>query len=74
MPNMLMILPAQDSKKIRAIKVPDDFEAQEAFRRVTGLIAAIEESNPQYRWDDIQAMLEDNGFESVDFLLGPALD
>ena len=74
MSDTLMILPASDSKKIRLIRIPDDFEAHEVFRHVTGLIAEVEEDNPHYDWDDIQAMLEDHGFETVDFQLGPALD
>jgi hypothetical protein len=74
MKDTLMILPAKDSSRIRLVRIPHDFEAQEVFRHVTGLIAEVEESNPDYDWDDIQAMLEDHGFETVQFLLGPALD
>ena len=74
MRDTLMILPASDSKKIRLIRIPDDFQAQEVFRHITGLISEVEEQNPDYDWDDIQAMLEDHGFETVEFLLGPALD
>jgi hypothetical protein len=54
--------------------VPDDIEAHEAFRHATGLIARVEEDNPDYSWDDIAALLEDHGFETVDFILGPELD
>jgi len=74
MTDTLMILPAKDSKKIRLVRVPNDYEAHEVFRHVTGLIAEVEENNPDYGWDDIQAMLEDHGFDTVEFLLGPALD
>jgi hypothetical protein len=70
----MMILPASRSDAIRLLRVPDDFESHEAYRRVTGLIAAIEESGPGYGWEDIQAALEDQGFEPVEFILGPALD
>ncbi|MDX1698563.1 MAG: hypothetical protein R3308_09770, partial [Thiohalobacterales bacterium] len=41
---------------------------------VTGLIARVEEDNPDYGWEDIAGMLEDHGFEPVEFILGPALD
>ncbi len=70
----LMILPAKDSGAIRLVRIPPDLEAHEAFRHVTGLIAGVEEENPDYRWDDVVAVLEDHGFEPVEFILGPALD
>lgn len=70
----MMILPASRSDAIRLLRVPDDFESHEAYRRVTGLIASIEESGAGYDWEDIQTALEDQGFEPVEFILGPALD
>ena len=70
----LMLLPAATPSAMRLVRIPDDFEAHEAFRRVTGLIAAVEEDNPDYDWEEIQAMLEDQGFETVEFTLGPSLD
>ena len=69
-----MILPAADTGAIRLVRVPPDFEAHEAYRHVTGLIARVEEEDPDFGWEDIAAMLEDHGFEPVDFILGPALD
>jgi hypothetical protein len=74
MSNTLMILPAVNATEIRLVRVPDDIEAHEAFRHATGLIARVEEDNPDYSWDDIAALLEDHGFEAVDFILGPELD
>jgi len=70
----LMILSARDPENIRLVRVPADFEPQEAYRHVTALIAAVEENDPDWDWADIEAILEDNGFSSVDFILGPALD
>lgn len=70
----LMILPAGRRSDIRLVRIPEDFEAHEVYRHVTGLIAAVEEENPDYRWEDIQAVLEDHGFETVSFILGPVLD
>jgi hypothetical protein len=70
----LMILPAKDSSAIRLVRLPDDFEQHEAYRHVTGLIAQVEEDNPDYEWEDIATQLEDHGFEPVAFILGPALD
>ncbi len=74
MSETLMILPARDSSAIRLVRVPDDFEQHEVYRHVTGLIAQVEEENPDYDWDDIAPILEDRGFEAVEFILGPALD
>jgi len=70
----LMILPARESTAIRLVRIPDEFEHHEAFRHVTGLIAEAEEDNPDYNWEEISALLEDHGFEPVEFVLGPALD
>ena len=69
----LMVLPANEPKDIRLLHVPDDFEEHEAYRYVTGLIAKAEEDS-DYDWDDILDLLEQKGFESVDFILGPNLD
>lgn len=69
-----MILPSHDYTATRLVRIPDDFEEHEIFRHVTGLIAQIEEANPDYDWDEVATLLEDHGFEIVDFILGPALD
>jgi len=69
----LMILPANDPKDIRLLHVPDDFEEHEAYRYVTGLIAKAEERS-DYDWDDILDLLEQKGFEDIEFILGPILD
>ena len=69
----LMILPSSDSNSIRLVRLPDDFESHEAFRHATGIIAAIEEQQPDCTTEDILASLEDHGFEPVEFILGPAL-
>lgn len=73
MKNNLMILPAKEPGAIRLIKIADDIEEHEAYRYVTGLIAKAEEE-PDYTWDDIVDLLEERGFEEVDFILGPSLD
>ena len=70
----LMILPSGNANAIRLVRVPEDFESQEAYRHVTGLIAAAEEQNPDCDWEDIQSILEEHDFETVDFVLGPSLD
>ncbi len=70
----LMLLPAGKKDDIRLLQIPDDYEEHEAYRHVTGLIAAVEEDNPDYEWDDIESMLEDKGFVTLDFILGPSLD
>jgi hypothetical protein len=73
MSDNLMVLPANDTTKIRLIRVPDDFEEHEAYRYVTGLIAKAEEDK-DCDWEDILDLLEERGFETVNFILGPALD
>ena len=73
MPDNLMILPSEKPENIRLVKIPDDFEEHEVFRYVTGLIAEAEEKD-EYNWEDISDMLEQKGFEIVDFVLGPQLD
>jgi len=56
------------------VRIPKDTSGREAFRKVTGLIAQVEEQNPDYDVDDVLAALEDHGFTPVEFQLGPALD
>lgn len=73
-PGRLMLLPASDPAHMRLLRVPEDFESHEAFRAVTGVIARVEEDDPDYEWDDIQSALEAHGFETVDFAFGPALE
>ncbi|MDT8282640.1 MAG: hypothetical protein RQ982_07480 [Gammaproteobacteria bacterium] len=73
MNNKLMILPANETTNIRLIRIPEDFEEHEAYRYVTGLIAKAEEDS-DYTWDDIFELLEERGFEAVEFILGPSLD
>ena len=73
MNDTLMILPATNSGDIRLVRVPDDYESHEAYRHVTGLIASAEADNPHADLDEIIAVLEDHGFEPVEFILGPVL-
>jgi hypothetical protein len=72
--DQLMILPAADKSKIRLVRIPPDYEHQEVYRHVTGLIAEVEEQNPGCDWEDVLSTLEDHGFEAVTFQLGPSLD
>ncbi len=74
MTELFMILPAGEHTEIRLVRVPPDYEQHEAYRHVTGLIASVEENDPDYSWEDIEAVLEEHGFEPVEFILGPALD
>lgn len=70
----LMILPGSEAKKIRLVTIPEDIEAQEAYRHATGVISSVEEANTNYSWEDIEEALEGHGFQSVEFVLGPSLD
>ena len=74
MSERFMVLPAREFEKIRLLQVPDDYGQRDALRRVTALIAELEEENPQCTWDEVSAVLEDHGFVSVPFQLGPELD
>lgn len=70
-----MILPSGKFDDITLLAMPDDVSEEEAFRFVTGLIAQVEEANPDsYSRDDIIDVLEDHGFASIEFELGPELD
>ncbi len=71
MSDKLMILPSKDSRKIRLVKIPDDYEEHAVYRAATGAIARIEDNLPGYEWDDLMEELEDMGFEEVEFILGP---
>ena len=68
-----MILPAKDRNDIRLIRIPEDFEEHEVYRYVTGLIAQAEE-NSECDWEEISDLLEEKGFETVEFIMGPSLD
>lgn len=73
MSQSLMLLPARNPRETRLVRIPADIEQHEAYRHITGLIAAIEEASPGCNWDEIAPVLEDHGYEPVEFLLGPAL-
>ena len=70
----MMVLPAAEATKIRLVRLPEDPDEREAYRYVTGLIASVEEADPEYEWEDIAMVLEEHGFEAIDFILGPSLD
>jgi len=70
----LMILPSHDPAHIRLVRVPADYAGLEAFRHITGLIATVESGDPSCTWEDIAERLESQGYEIVEFLLGPSLD
>jgi hypothetical protein len=69
-----MLLPSSEMDKMRVVAIPEDMHEQEAYRHATGVISQVEEANPDYDWDDIEEALNGHGFESINFVLGPALD
>ncbi len=71
MPDKLMILPSKDSKQIRLVKIPEDYDEHAVYRAATGAIARVEDNIPGYNWEDLMDELEDMGFEEVSFVLGP---
>jgi hypothetical protein len=68
----LMILPHPDPARMHLVCLPTDYEGQEAFRHITGLIAAVESQNSHCTWEDIAEQLESQGYEIMPFLLGPS--
>ncbi len=73
MTDKLMILPSDNNEKTRLLRIPDDYEEHEVYRRATGIIAGIEENIPDYGWEDILEALEQAGFSEVPFVLGPEI-
>ena len=74
MKKRLMLLPSKDVGRIRLVTLPDDISPHEAYRYVTGLVSEIDRTGED-RWvDDVLDLLEDHGFERMDFALGPPLD
>jgi hypothetical protein len=74
MEQRLMVLPSKDVGRIRLVTVPEDMSPHEAYRFVTGLIAEIARTGEDQWLEDVLDLLEDHGFESVDFAVGPPLD
>lgn len=70
----LMVLPSKHPEKIKVLKIPADMHRKEAFRYATGVIAESEECSPNCDWDEIEDALNEHGFETLDFVLGPVLD
>jgi len=66
-----MLLPSIHPELSHLLEIPDDYQEQEAFRHVTGIIAAVEERGGTV--DDIIEALEARGFRSLEFSLGPTL-
>ena len=69
-----MLLPAKHSYDYKLVSIPDDFQDRDAHRHVTALIATIQEEDDDYTWDDIEPVLEEHGFVTLDYELGPDLD
>ncbi|MCF6354612.1 MAG: hypothetical protein L3J26_05830 [Candidatus Polarisedimenticolaceae bacterium] len=73
MPAKFIMLPGKTLEQTRLVKIPEHYDGHEAFRHTTGLIAGVEEENADYTWDDIAEVLEEQGFEVVDYIVGPEL-
>jgi hypothetical protein len=74
MTERLMVLPSKDVSRLRVVTVPEDLSPHEAYRYVTGLVAEIPRDDDEYWIENVLDALEDHGFETVDFALGPSLD
>ncbi len=73
MSETFMILPAADQQPPRLVRVPEDYEQQEAYRHVTAVLAEVQERIPDWNWDDLAQELEAHGFTALDYVLGPSL-
>ncbi len=69
----LMLLPSSNFANICLVRIPEDFEEHEAYRYATGVIANVEEQGTHCSREDVRDALEERGFETVAFLLGPEL-
>jgi len=74
MAERLMILPSKDVGRMRLVTVPEDMSSHEAYRYVTGLVSEIPREDDAHWVESVLDALEDHGFETVDFVLGPSLD
>jgi len=74
MAKRFMVLPSKDVGKIRLVTVPEDMAPHEAYRFVTSLIAEVGHTGEEQWMESVLELLEDHGFEKVDFVLGPPLD
>jgi len=74
MAERLMVLPSKYAAKIRLVRVPEDMSQQEAYRSVTGLVSEVERTEEDQWLDEVLDLLDDQGFQGVEFELGPPLD
>ena len=73
MSETFMILPVPGQAP-RLLRVPDDYERHEAYRHVTAVMAAVQEREHAWDWEDLLQALEVHGFTAVDCVLGPVLE
>lgn len=74
MSERLMLLPGRAPARSRLLHIPADLDPRDALRHATAIIAEVQERNPGCGWGDLRSALEDQGFEEVDYVLGPGLD
>ena len=74
MAKRLMVLPSKDVGRIRLVTVPEDMSPHEAYRYVTGLVSEVDRTGEDQWVEAVLDLLEDHGFEGVEFTLGPPLD
>ena len=82
MADRLMLLPSAAPGLCRVLRMPEDLAPAEAFRQVTGRIAALESAaghgggpgGGRVPVEDVIEALEERGFELLDLVLGPSLD
>lgn len=73
MPSRIMVLPSKIFDHIRIVELPEDFDEHEVYRHITGIIAGVQEDNPDCTWEQVADALEDHGITPMDVILGPEL-
>jgi len=82
MADQLMLLPSSDPERCRLLRMPQDLAPAEAYRQVTGLMAALESAQGhgggpgggRVPVEEVIEALEERGFELLPLVLGPSLD
>jgi len=73
-----MLLPSGDPRRCRLLRMPRDLAPADAYRQVTGLMAALESAaghgGGRVPAEEVVEALEERGFELLPLVLGPSLD
>jgi hypothetical protein len=74
MTEQLMLLPSQNVRRSKVLRIPADYSDRDAIRLATALIAEMQEEKSEWDDEEIVAHLEAHGFQVINLILGPGLD